>query len=186
MVLGPDESLAPRQAPVTDVVLVVAATGQPAEHGWDPLASLFGGAAGLLTRAVSAGEQAAATVVNAALDRAVPLLVDAVLDRVDLTQLVLDRVDIDRLVARADLEQIIDRIPLVQLADYIVDEIDLPSLIRESTGGITADAIDALRMQSFDVDQAVSRVMDAILRRRTDPGRRSPGSAPPEPRADAG
>jgi hypothetical protein len=185
MVMGPDDMPVSRQSPVTDVVLVVAATGQSDHRGQAPSSQVLAGVAGLLLRAVSAGEQAAATVVNAALDRAVPLLVNAVLDRVDLTQLVLDRVDIDRIVARADLEEIIDRIPLLQLADYIVEEIDLPSLIRESTGGIAVDAVDVLRMQSFGADRTVSRLMDAILRRRSRLDLAGSNSAPPDPQADA-
>jgi len=186
MVTGPDEPLAARSLPATDVVLVVASQGQSAGQRDDPLAALLAGAADFVGRAVAVGEQAASSIVNSALDRAIPLIVNAVLDRVDVTQVVLDRVDIDRIVARADLEQVIDRIPLVQLADYVIDEIDLPSLIRESTGGLATDALDVLRMQSVDVDRTISRLMDAILLRRGDRGRPGPGEPAPAPQADAG
>jgi hypothetical protein len=152
----------PAIEPSTELVLVV----QPAPSSPDPLAqalSLLGAVAG---RARSVGEQAARSATNAVLDRTVPVLVQAVLDRVDLTQLILDRVDVDRVVAQANLEEIIDRLPLVDVANYIIDEINLPQIVRESTGGIAGDAVNLLRMQSIDVDQALTRFVDVVLRRR--------------------
>lgn len=138
---------------------------------------------------MSIAERAVSDVVGATLDRTVPIIVNTVvarvdltaivldrvdlgmvvqqtLDRIDLTQLILDRVDVDEIVARADLDGVVDRLPLVEIANYIIDEIDLPQIIRESTGGIASDAMDVIRMQSIDVDQAISKVMGLLLRRR--------------------
>lgn len=138
--------------------------------------------------------------LNEALDRVVPPVLDAVLDRLDLTrmviervdltrvvqatldqmdltQLVLERVDVDRLVEEADLDRLIDRLPLIDLANYIVDEIDLPRIIRESTGGIATDAMNAVRIQSIGVDQMVTRITDAMLLRRKARATTAPGEA---------
>jgi hypothetical protein len=176
-----------RSEPSQEVVLVVRS--QPEPDPTDPLTSALGLVGGLFGGAISIAERAASGIVGATLDRTVPIIVNTVvarvdltaivldrvdlglvvqrtLDRMDLTQLILDRVDVDEIVARADLENVIDRLPLVEIATYIIDEIDLPRIIRESTGGIASDAMDVIRMQSIDVDQAISHVMGLLLRRR--------------------
>lgn len=105
-------------------------------------------------------------LVNSALDKVVPYAVNAVIGRMNLTEIVLDRVDIDEIVAQADLEKIIDRLPLIDLANYIIDEIDLPTIIRQSTGGIATEAMNSTRMQAIDADDLVQRVVDRIMLRR--------------------
>ena len=105
-------------------------------------------------------------LVNSALDKVVPYAVNAVIGRMNLTEIVLDRVDIDEIVAQADLEKIIDRLPLIDLANYIIDEIDLPQIIRQSTGGIATDAMNTTRMQAIDADDLVQKVVDTIMLRR--------------------
>lgn len=164
----PDPAGVPEQDPLpgdtasTEVILVVRPAPQPS----DPVGTALRSTVGMLGGLVSLGQQLTSTAANAALDRIVPVVVDAVLDRIDLTEVIVDRVDIDRIVARADLGPIIDRLPLVQIADYVIDEIDLPQIIRDSTGGIASEAMNVVRMQSIGVDQMVSKVIDAMLLRR--------------------
>lgn len=176
-----------RIEPSREVALI--ARRRPEPDPIDPVARAFALVSGLVGGAVSVAERAVSGVVGTTLDRTVPIIVNTVvarvdltaivldrvdlglvvqrtLDRMDLTQLILDRVDVDEIVARADLENVIDRLPLVEIANYIIDEIDLPQIIRESTGGIASDAIDVVRMQSIDVDQAISKLMGLLLRRR--------------------
>ena len=132
---------------------------------------------------------AVATSVNTALDRLVPVIADAIIERIDLTdlvieqvdlsrivtsaldsldltQLVIDRVDVDAIVAEADIEAVIDRVPIIPLANYVIDEIDLPQIIRSSTGGIASDAMNAVRVQGVGADQLVSGLADRMLFRR--------------------
>ena len=140
----------------------------------------------LVEQAISSAVESS---VNAALDRLVPAITDAIIDRLDLTgivlervdlevivsraldtldltQLVIDRVDIDELVAQADIEAIIDRVPVIPLANFVIEEIDLPQIIRESTGGVATDAVNAIRVQGVGADQLVSRLADRVLLRR--------------------
>jgi hypothetical protein len=160
--------------------------------------------------------------VNAALDRLVPLMADAIMERIDinkivlekvdlnlivnsaldsldLTQLVIDRVDVNAIVAEADIDAVIDRVPIIPLANYIIDEIDLPQIIRSSTGGIAGDAVKAVRVQSAGADQLVSRVADRVIFRRKRRNLDAPGDPeslmgrmqadmhePPEPLPDEG
>jgi hypothetical protein len=128
-------------------------------------------------------------VVDPVLDAVVPRVADAIVSRLDLTNIVLDRVqlepiimraldelnlteivlsrvDVDAIVASADIEAIIDRVPIVPIADYVIDEIDLPQIIRQSTGGVATEAINSVRVQSFGADQWVARLTDALVRRR--------------------
>lgn len=76
---------------------------------------------------------------------------------VELTNRVLDELDINALV-RA-------RVDLIGLADEVVAGIDLPAIIRESTGSVTADVMDDVRTQGERADDAVSGIVDRILGR---------------------
>ena len=120
--------------------------------------------------------------------------VEAVVRRLDLTRLVMGLVDLDAIVAtvdldailaradvnsvaeRVDISAIIDRIDLVGLASYVIDEIDLPGVIRESTSGVASEAVRGVRMQSIDADQAVQRTIDRLLLRRKGRETLAPGA----------
>jgi hypothetical protein len=175
--------------------------------------------------------------VRALVDQLLPIVVDAVLDRIDLTQVVLDRVklmrivdevdvnavaarldldpiinrvpidhvlelvDIDGVVARVnldpiiarvnvnaiaaeiDLDAIVSRIDLAGLANQVIDEIDLPEIIRESSGAIASETVVGVRMQGIEADERVNRIMDRLLLRRR--GRDSVGPDPVEAADDA-
>jgi hypothetical protein len=104
----------------------------------------------------------------------IPELTDAILDRIDLTQVAIDRIDIDRIVdsidldrivARVDIDAVIDRVDLAALAEEVISEIDLPEIIRDSTTAVTSETVRSVRLQSAEADRAVARLMDRILRR---------------------
>jgi hypothetical protein len=94
---------------------------------------------------------------------------DAVVARVDLDGAV-DRVDLDRAVDRVDVDRVISRTDLAGLARYVVQEIDLPGLLRASTGTVTNEMVRSVRDQGVDADRAVERIVDRLLRRQ---GRRT-------------
>jgi hypothetical protein len=126
-------------------------------------------------------------------DALVPQLVDAVIDRLDLTDLVLEQVDlravissidldeivgrvnvmaivdgldIDAVAARVDVQRIIDRLDLVAIADGVIEELDLAAIIRGSTETMAAETVDGIRVQSLHADRFVARVVDRTLHRR--------------------
>ena len=74
-------------------------------------------------------------------------LVEQVLAELDLTALVRDRVDIDKVVADVDIDAIIARIDLIGLADDVIDGVDLPRIIRDSTTSVTAEVMTDVRTQ---------------------------------------
>jgi hypothetical protein len=97
--------------------------------------------------------------------------VDAVVARADL-QAVIDRVDVDAVVARADLDAVIAKLDLIALAEYVVEGIDLPGIIRSSTGSMASEGLREVRRQGIGADERVAHVVDRLLRRPE----RAPGS----------
>ena len=160
-----------------EVVLVVNQVPSPGAGATNSISGLVGLAAGLVGAVASVIDHSVIAGVNAALDRVVPIAVNVVVDRIDLTQIVLDRVDIDAIVARANMDEVIDRLPMVDIANYIIDEIDLPKIIRESTGGIATDAVNAARLQSLSLDEFINKIADSIIFRRKGRKVESPASA---------
>jgi len=103
---------------------------------------------------------------------------DTLVDKVDIAR-VLDRVDLDAIVATVDLDRAVDRVDvdrviartdLAGLARYVVEEIDLPGLLRASTGSVTSEMVRSVRDQGADADRAVERLVDRLLHRQ---GRRT-------------
>lgn len=130
---------------------------------------------------------------EAFVDALVPRLVDVMIDRLDLTELVLERVDLDRVAgsvaigrlvervdpmtivdrldvnsvaARVDVEQIVGRLDLVAIARGVIDQLDLPEIIRGSTETMTAETRDGVRVQGMRADRFVSRLVDRALLRQ--------------------
>jgi hypothetical protein len=99
--------------------------------------------------------------------------IDAILDQVDLNQVLthvdvdglIQRVDLDSLMTRVDVAALLDRIDLSSIVGEVLDEVDIGSIVRESTGSITGDAVDGARVTAMRVDTFVGRVADRILLR---------------------
>ncbi|WP_344146991.1 hypothetical protein [Nocardioides koreensis] len=86
--------------------------------------------------------------------------VEAVLDRIDLTSTVLRRVDL-----KAVVDAALAQVDLVALAEQVIDGVDLPEIIRDSTGSMASETVKGVRMQGIEADQAVGRAMDRLLLR---------------------
>jgi hypothetical protein len=80
-----------------------------------------------------------------------------------------DRVALDALVAEVNVDAIVDRLDLVTLANRVIDGIDLPEIIRESTGSVTGDMVRDVRMRGIEADEAVAGLAARLLRRRPRP-----------------
>jgi hypothetical protein len=91
--------------------------------------------------------------------------VDAIADRIDL-QRILARIDVDAVAARIDLDAVVARLDLVALANSVIDGIDLPALVRESTGSLGAEAVRGVRVHGMRADDAVAGAVGRLLRRR--------------------
>lgn len=97
--------------------------------------------------------------VNAVAGR---LDLDGVLDRLDLTDLALRRLDLDVLVPA-----ILAHVDLEAIALEVIDSIDLPDIIRDSSGALTSDTVRGARLRTATADQALGRIRDRLLSRET-------------------
>lgn len=129
-----------------------------------------------------------------ALDVVIPTVLERVLDRIDITELVLQRVDLERIVGavldrmdltevvleRVDLGRVINgaldqidlndlvrtRVDLAGIAEEVIDDVDLPEIIRDSTTGVAGAVVDGTRLRAVEGDELVNRLVDRILLRR--------------------
>lgn len=137
-----------------------------------------------------------AQLLDSLVTRVLRRTVDVVLDRLDVTRIVLDRVDLarvldavdpDPIAAKVDIDAIIARIDLVGIAQKIIDEIDLPAIIRGSTTSMASESVTGIRLQSAAADERLNELMSRLrLRRRVEPPVRLPIPAPPDGNRDAG
>jgi hypothetical protein len=95
--------------------------------------------------------------------------VEAVLDGLDLTKVVRERVDLDALVAGVDVDAVIDRLDLRRLAEEVIAAVDLPEIIRQSTGSVTSETVRGARMRGISGDDALARTVDRLRRRHAQP-----------------
>lgn len=87
--------------------------------------------------------------------------VDGVLDRLDLTALILQRVDLPVL-----MDAVLAELDLAALAQEVIDAVDLPEIIRESSGAMASDTVRGARVRSIAADDALGRLMHHLLLRR--------------------
>jgi hypothetical protein len=79
-----------------------------------------------------------------------------------VTENVLAQLDLVRIVEQVPIEDIVEHVDL----EAIVQRIDLGGVIRESTAGVGAEAVDALRSQGIALDSFSAKMVDRILFRR--------------------
>jgi hypothetical protein len=77
----------------------------------------------------------------------------------------------ENLIAQLDFVRIVEQLPMEEIAAHvdveaIVQRIDLGGVIRESTAGVGAEAVDALRSQGVALDTFSAKMIDKILFRR--------------------
>jgi hypothetical protein len=90
---------------------------------------------------------------------------DQITERIDVDAIV-SRVDIDEIVARVDIGAIVSRVDLPGLTEQVMDEVDVGEIIRESSGTMAAETVDALRDQGMRADHLVNRIVDRVLGRK--------------------
>jgi hypothetical protein len=99
----------------------------------------------------------AAQQVGLLLDQWTPAVVELVVSRVDLTSLVIRHVNID---------EVVDSVDLIAVVEEVLAEIDLPAIIRDSTGSMASETVRGARMTGITVDEAITRALERHLFRR--------------------
>src|SRR3954452_7921485 len=121
-----------------------------------------------------------AAVARADLDAAVARVdIGAIVDRLGLGDIGA-KGDIDAIAQRLDIDAVVARLDLVGLAEYVVEEIDLPGIIQSSSGAMASEGMREVRWQGVGGDERVAHLVDRVLRRRPrDPGLALPGAEIP-------
>jgi len=96
-------------------------------------------------------------------------MVEQILAELDLTTLVRENVDVNAIAAEFDIDAIVDRIDLIGLANKVIDGVDLPAIIRESTNSVTAEVMTDVRTQGERADDLVAGIVDRVLGRSREP-----------------
>jgi hypothetical protein len=107
--------------------------------------------------------------------------VNAIVERVDVDDVVAS-VDLDGVVARIDMDAIVRRIDVVSIAQTVIDELDIPALVRDSSATMATETVGGIRVQAVNADRVVARAVDRMLFRRTQRSPQPP-EEPPEDRS---
>jgi hypothetical protein len=99
--------------------------------------------------------------------------IDAIIAKVDINEIVsrvdlnavAAGIDIDAIVGRVDMDAIIDRVDVSGIAQQVIEDIDLPGIVRESSGAMASETVQQVRLQGMGADGFVARVVDRVLRR---------------------
>jgi hypothetical protein len=105
---------------------------------------------------------------------------DSIVDQVNLDRAV-RRVDLDGIIATVDIDAVLNRVDLVGVAGDIIAALDLPEIIRGSSGSLATEMVRDARVQSMAADEAVNRVVDRLLLRRRRPRTTPLDESPDQP-----
>jgi hypothetical protein len=75
-------------------------------------------------------------------------------------------IDVDAVAERLDVERLLSRLDLAAIASQVIDEIDLPEIIRQSSGVMASETVRGVRIQGIEADRAVERLVDRVIRRK--------------------
>ncbi len=100
----------------------------------------------------------AAAAASALLDSAVSAVATEAFKRLDLAGLIRQYVDLD---------EVVDGVDAVKLTQDVIVAVDLPDIIRTSTGSMASDTVRGLRLHGVSADDAVARLVGRVLPRRT-------------------
>jgi len=87
-------------------------------------------------------------------------------------------VDLNAIISRLDLEAAINRVDLARLTTELIAEIDLPEIIRESTGAVASETLRGVRMQSHFGDDAIARAVGRLRPRGHQPANTTTSAEP--------
>jgi len=104
----------------------------------------------------------AATVVETVL----PPAIEGVLSRVDLTQLIINHVSVPRIVDSVDLNAVLEKVDVAGMVEKVVQDVDLPGIVRSSSDTLVTDAVRGVRLQSASADDVVDRLIGHLVPHR--------------------
>jgi hypothetical protein len=103
---------------------------------------------------------------DAVVRRVIESVTDFVIDHVDFAHIV-GRIPMEEIVDQIDIDAVIERLDIGSIVEKAMKDIDVGGLIRDSTEGVTAEAVDVVRSQTVKTDLFVSRIVDRVLFRKS-------------------
>jgi hypothetical protein len=91
--------------------------------------------------------------------------IQAVIDRVDIDAIV-DEVDPNPIIDKVDFDAALAHVDMIGIAQQIIDGVDLPGIIRDSTGSLASEAVHGVRVQGQHADDAVGQLVGRMFHRR--------------------
>jgi hypothetical protein len=116
----------------------------------------------------------AAVLAEVDLDEVVARVdLDRIIDRLDLDQIserldldaIAARLDLDAVASRLDVNAVVERVDLARVTEQVLDEVDVGHIVRESSGAMAAETVDAVRLSGMRADRFLSRIVDRVLMR---------------------
>ncbi|PTR31066.1 hypothetical protein C8K36_10192 [Rhodococcus sp. OK519] len=96
--------------------------------------------------------------------------IERIIDRVDVNAIAA-KVDVDKIAAEVDVDAVIGRVDLVGLSNEVIEGVDLPRIIRESTSSMSTEAVRGARSQGMAADDAVAGFVGRLFSREGREGR---------------
>jgi hypothetical protein len=96
---------------------------------------------------------------------AIGLVVAKVIEMIDINDIVA-RIDIEEIIAQIDIEAIVARVDVAGLVKQVITDVDLPEIIRESSGAVASETVVGVRMRAVEADERITRIVDKILLRK--------------------
>jgi hypothetical protein len=78
--------------------------------------------------------------------------INPLVDRLDMEALT-DRIDMDALVARLDIEALVGQVDIAAITADVIDQLDIPDLIREVTAETTTESVRSIRLRGVGADR---------------------------------
>lgn len=79
---------------------------------------------------------------------------------------VMDQLDFDAVLAKIDIEAMISRIDVAAIARQVIEDVDLPEIIRESSGAVVSETVVGVRVRAMDADERIARIVDRVMLRK--------------------
>ncbi|MFL6118087.1 RDD family protein [Actinophytocola sp.] len=131
-------------------------------------------------RLASATAERAQANADLVLRQTIVRVLGVALAAVDLTALVREHIDLDAVAADLDVDAVVERVDTAAIANRLLDEIDLPEIVRESSDIFTSEAVSGVRTRAIRADSAVTRGVARVLRRPAPPPTGAVGNLPAE------
>jgi hypothetical protein len=99
------------------------------------------------------------------LSDAIGIVVAKVISMIDMNEIIA-KIDIENVIAQLDIEAIVGRVDIAALAKQVIEDVDLPEIIRDSSDAVVSETVAGVRMRAVEADERITRIVDKVLLRK--------------------